>query len=124
MIGFVISSHGQFGTVHPDGRRDEGLSIAFSCGLTSPIDVLLKEYCQIKKYFITNLIYFEFFTSRKANIEEFSLLTIFQPIYECRSLINKPKICIIQVIKIKFSYAQKTFGQDENLTVFSQEYIF
>ena len=44
MIGFVISSHGQFGTVHQDGRRDEGLSIVFSCGLTSPIDVLLKEY--------------------------------------------------------------------------------
>ena len=44
MIGFVISSHGQFGTVHPDGRRNEGLCIVFSCGLTSPIDVLLKEY--------------------------------------------------------------------------------
>ena len=43
MIGFVISSHGQFGTVHQDGRRDEGLCIAFSCGLTSPVDVLLKE---------------------------------------------------------------------------------
>jgi len=53
MIGFVISSHGQFG-------RDEGSSIVFSCGLSSPIDVLIK------------------------------------PIYECRSLINKPKICIIQ----------------------------
>ena len=44
MIGLVISSHGQFGSVHPDGRRDEGLSIVFSCGLTCPIDVLLKEY--------------------------------------------------------------------------------
>ena len=40
MIGFVILSHGQFGTVHPDGRRDEDLSIAFSCGHTSPIDSL------------------------------------------------------------------------------------
>ena len=44
MIGFVISSHGQFGTVHQDGHRDEGLCIVFSCGFTSPIDVLLKEY--------------------------------------------------------------------------------
>ena len=40
MIGFAILSHGQFGTWHPDGRRDEGLSIAFSCGHTSPIDSL------------------------------------------------------------------------------------
>ena len=43
MIGFVISSHGQFGTAHPDGSRDEGSSIVFSCGHSSPIDVLLKE---------------------------------------------------------------------------------
>ena len=50
MIGFVISSHGQFGTVHPDGRQEEGLCIVFSCGLTSPIDVLLKEsIVKIKK---------------------------------------------------------------------------
>ena len=43
MIGFVISSHGQFGTAHPDGCRDEGSSVVFSCGLSTPIDVLLKE---------------------------------------------------------------------------------
>ena len=43
MIGFVISTHGQFGTAHPDGSRDEGSSIVFSCGHSSPIDVLLKE---------------------------------------------------------------------------------
>ena len=44
MIGFVISSHGQFGRAHPNGRRDEGSSVVFSCGLSSPIDVLLKEF--------------------------------------------------------------------------------
>ena len=44
MIAFVISSHGQFGTTHPDGSRDVGSSVAFSCGLSSPIDVLLKEF--------------------------------------------------------------------------------
>ena len=52
MIGFVISSHGEFGT----GRTDKGSSIVFSCGLTSPIDVLLKEFI-VKNFFnqkITN----------------------------------------------------------------------
>ena len=44
MIGFVISSHGQFGLAHPDGSRDEGSSVVFSCGHSSPIDVLLKEF--------------------------------------------------------------------------------
>ena len=44
MIGFVISSHGQFGRAYSDGRRDEGSSIVFSCGLSSPVDVLLKEF--------------------------------------------------------------------------------
>ena len=44
MIGFVISSHGRFGTAYLDGSRDEGSSIVFSCGHSSPIDVLLKEF--------------------------------------------------------------------------------
>ena len=66
MIGFVISSHGQFGTVHPDGRRDEGLCIVFSCGFSSPIDVLLKEtIVKIEKYFLANFIYLVFFSIKK-----------------------------------------------------------
>ena len=72
MIGFVISSHGQFGTVHQDGRRDEGLCIVFSCGLTSPIDVLLKEYIvKIEKYFITNLITIFYFLNRTYIFDNF-----------------------------------------------------
>ena len=60
MIGFVISSHGQFGTAHPDGSRDEGSSVVFSCGLSSPIDVLLKE-------FIVKLQFYTLFNQKITN---------------------------------------------------------
>ena len=65
MIGFVISSHGQFGTVHQDGRRDEGLSIVFSCGLTSPIDLLLKESIVKIKHILLKILHILYFLIKK-----------------------------------------------------------
>ena len=66
-------------------------------------------HCQ-NKNFISNLITILYYLYQEnQNIEKFSSLTIFKPIYECRSLVNKPKICIIQVIKILFFKVKNFF---------------
>ena len=49
------------------------------------------------------MIYNNFFVYQEnKNKKKLPFLTIFKPIYECKSLVNKPKICIIQVIKFYF----------------------
>jgi len=63
MIAFGLSTHGMTGTLQSNGQRVEGLSVLFSCGNTTPVDVL------------------------------------FQPIYECYSLLNRPKIFFIQACR-------------------------
>ena len=53
------------------------------------------------------MIHNNFLSIKKTRTKKnYHFLTIFKPIYECKSLVNKPKICIIQVIKILFPYVK------------------
>lgn len=47
MIAFGLSSHGITGALQPNGQRVEGLSVLFSCGNTTPVDVLFQEHNSI-----------------------------------------------------------------------------